>query len=175
VPVFSFEGKTPRIHESAFIAPTATIVGEVTIEENASVWYGAVVRADFTPIVIGAGTNVQDGAVLHGPGGNPIQVGRNVTIGHGCIVHGVSIGDGSLIGNGAVLLDGAKIGAGTLVAAGAVVTPGTQIPDGVTAMGIPAEVRGPIAGTPSEARVRMNAPAYQALARRHKEGARPAE
>lgn len=175
MPVFSFEGKTPKIDPSAFIAPTATIVGDVTIEANASVWYNAVVRGDFTPVLIREGANVQDGAVVHGPGGNPVDIGRNVTVGHGCIIHGVTIGDGSLIGNGAVLLDGAKVGSGTLVAAGAVVTPGTQIPDGVTAMGVPAEVRGPIAGTPSEARVRMNAVAYQGLARRHKEGVKPVE
>jgi carbonic anhydrase/acetyltransferase-like protein (isoleucine patch superfamily) len=175
MPVYSFEGKTPNIHPSAFIAPTATVVGDVTIEENASVWYGAVVRGDFSPVLIKAGANVQDGSVVHAPPDNPTTIGRGATVAHNCVVHGATIGDEALIANGAIVLDGAKVGARTLVAAGAVVTANAELPEGMLVMGVPAEVKRPLAGTPAERWVRGNPIGYQALARRHKEGARPVE
>lgn len=173
MPLFSFEGKHPKIHPTAFIAPTAVLVGDVTVEEDASVWYRAVLRADFGPIVIRRGANVQDGAVVHVTPLHPVEVGPGATVGHICVIHGAVLGEEALVGNGATVLDGARIGARAMVAAGAVVTPGTEIPEGMLALGTPARVRGPLAGTPAEFWVRANPSAYQALARRHKEGVRP--
>ena len=118
MPLFSFEGKAPQVHPDAWIAPTATLVGDVRVEAHASVWYGAVLRADFGPIVVREGANVQDGSVLHG-GDDPVtEVGPGATIGHLCVVHGAVIGRDALVGNGAVVQDGARIGARSLVAAG---------------------------------------------------------
>src|SRR5215472_12435347 len=119
MPMFAFEGREPSVSPSAWIAPTATLVGDVTVEAEASVWYGAVLRADFGPIVIRAGANVQDGSVLHG-GDDPVtEVGPGATIGHLCVVHGAVIGEEALIGNGATVLDGVTVGKRALVAAGA--------------------------------------------------------
>lgn len=173
MPIFEFEGKRPDIHESAFIAPTATIVGDVTIEANASVWYGAVVRADYAPVFIRAGANVQDGSVLHSPPEMPVEIGLGATIAHNCVVHGATIGDEALIANATIVLDGAVVGARSLIAAGSVVTPGMHIPDGVLAFGTPAKVKGPLAGTSAEFWVKLNPPAYQDLAQRHKAGLKP--
>jgi carbonic anhydrase/acetyltransferase-like protein (isoleucine patch superfamily) len=172
MPLFEFEGKSPTIHPTAFVAPTATIVGDVTIEEEASVWYGAVVRADYAPVVIRAGANVQDGSILHSPPEMPIEVGPGATVAHLCVVHGAILGEECLVANGATVLDGARIGARSMIAAGAVVKPGDQIPDGVLAAGVPATVKGPIEGTPSAFWVQMNPPAYRALAQRHLAGIR---
>jgi carbonic anhydrase/acetyltransferase-like protein (isoleucine patch superfamily) len=174
MPLYSFEGKTPQVHPSAFIAPTAVLIGDVTVEADASVWYNAVVRSDFSPIVIRAGANVQDNAVLHVTPVNPTEVGAGATVGHLCMIHGATLGEECLIGNGATILDGARIGARSMVAAGALVTPGTEIPEGVLAIGTPAKVRGPLAGTPAEWWVRANPAGYQALAKRHKDGVQPA-
>lgn len=172
MPLYEFEGQAPTIDPTAFVAPTATIVGDVTVEAGASVWYGAVVRADYAPVFIREGANVQDGSVIHAPPGMPVDIGRGATIAHCCVVHGATIGQEALIANGAVVLDGAAVGARSLIAAGAVVTPGTQIPDEVLAVGAPAKVKGPIAGTAAEHWVRLNPPAYQDLARRHRDGLR---
>src|SRR5437762_12161003 len=117
MPLYAFEGKTPTVHATAFIAPTATLVGDVTVEEGASVWYGAVIRADFSPVVVRQGANVQDGAVLHGPPGQPTEIGPRATVAHLCCVHGATLGEECLIANGATVLDGATIGARSLVAA----------------------------------------------------------
>lgn len=175
MPLFAFEGKRPTIHPTAFVAPTATIVGDVTVEEEASVWYGAVIRADYAPVVVRRGANVQDGAVVHGPPNEPTTVGQGATIAHNCVVHGALLGDECLIANGAIILDGARVGARSLVAAGAVVPAGMEIPEGVLVMGIPAKVRGPIAGTGAEFWVRMNPQAYRELAARHLKGVEPVE
>ena len=169
MPIYSFEGKTPNIHPDAFIAPNATIVGDVTIEAGASVWYGAVIRADFSPVVVRADANVQDCAVVHAPPGLPVEIGRRTTIGHLCQIHGAVIGDDCLIGNGSTVLDGARIGAGTLVAAHSLVSAG-ELPGGVLAAGAPAVVKKEIAGTPAESAVKGNGPVYAELARRHKVG-----
>jgi len=174
MPLFSFEGKSPRVHPSAFIAPTAVLIGDVTVEENASVWYNAVLRADFGPIVVRRGANVQDCAVVHVTPVNSVEIGAGATIGHTCVVHGATLGAEALVGNGATVLDGARVGAGAMIAAGALVTPGTQIPDGMLALGAPAKVKGPLAGTPAELWVRANPSGYQALAQRHKAGIAPA-
>jgi carbonic anhydrase/acetyltransferase-like protein (isoleucine patch superfamily) len=170
MPLFSFEGKHPTVHPSAFIAPTAVLIGEVTVEENASVWYNAVLRGDFSPITIRRGANVQDGSVIHVTPVAGTEIGPGATVGHLCVIHAAVIGEEALVGNGSTVLDGARVGARAMVAAGALVTPGTEIPDGMLAVGFPAVVRGPVAGTPAERWVKVNPEAYQALARRHKAG-----
>lgn len=173
MPLFEFEGRAPDVHPSAFIAPTATLVGDVVVEEGASVWYGAVIRADFGQVVIRAGANVQDNAVIHGPPDIPTEVGRGATVAHLCVVHGAVLGDECLIANGATVLDGARVGAGTMVAAHSLVPAGADIPEGVLAAGSPAEVKRPIAGTGAEFWVKVNPGAYQDLAQRHRNGVRP--
>lgn len=174
MPLFSFEGKAPRVHPTAFVAPTACLVGDVTVEENASVWYNAVLRADFNPIVVRRGANVQDCSVIHVTPAGGTDVGPGATIGHLCMVHAATIGEEALVGNASTVLDGARIGARSMIAAGSLVTPGTDIPEGVLAMGAPCKVRGPIAGTPAERWVQMNPAGYQALAQRHRVGVTPA-
>ncbi len=137
MPLFALEGLQPTVSPSAWIAPTATLVGDVRVEDEASVWYGAVLRADFGPIIIRRGANVQDGSVLHG-GADPVtEVGEGATIGHLCVVHGAVIGTEALIGNGATVLDGAVVGSRALVAAGATVPPGMKVPAGMLAAGDP--------------------------------------
>ncbi len=173
MPLYSFEGKSPRVHPTAFIAPTAAIIGDVTVEENASVWYNAVVRADFSPIVIRRGANIQDCAVLHVTPANGVEVGPGATVAHLCLIHGADIGEEALVGNSSTVLDGARIGARAMVAAGALVTPGTRIPDEMLAMGAPCKVKGPLAGTPAEHWVKVNPTAYQALAQRHRVSVKP--
>jgi len=171
MPIFEFEGKRPSVHPDAFVAPTATLIGDVTVEKGASVWYGVVIRADICTIVVGEGANIQDNSVLHAAPGTSLVVGANSTVGHGCVVHCAEVGEQALIGNGSTLLDGARIGARTLVAAGSVVTPGTEIPGGMVAAGIPAKPTKPIEGTSSEFWVEQNPPYYQELAQRHAAGA----
>jgi carbonic anhydrase/acetyltransferase-like protein (isoleucine patch superfamily) len=165
--VYEFEGKRPSIAEDAFIAPTATIIGDVTVEAGASVWYGAVVRGDDGPIVIRARANVQDGSVIHTTPGVTTEIGVGATVAHQCIVHGAVLEDEALVGNGCVVLDGARIGAGSLVAALSLVQPGVHIPPGVLAAGVPAQVKRPIAGTPAEMWVKLNPTYYPALAQKH--------
>ncbi len=142
--LFRLADKTPQIHLSAFIAPTATIIGQAEIGENASVWFGAVVRADTEKIIIGEGCNVQDGVILHADPGAPCILEKNVTVGHRAVVHGATVRENALIGIGAIVLNGAIVGVGAVVGAGAVVPPGMDIPDGMLVVGVPAQVRGPV-------------------------------
>lgn len=172
VPIFAVGDKVPRIHPTAFIAPTASIVGDVTIHEHASVWYGAVVRGDTSYAIIHRGANIQDGAVIHGRAGLPAIIEEEASIAHNCVVHGAVVGRQALIGNGALVLDGAKVGAGALIAAGSVVLGDTEIPPGVLAAGTPASVKRPIAGTPSEEWVTGNPGRYARLAVLHRDGIR---
>ena len=130
-----------EIPENVYVAPDADIVGDVELEENCNVWYQAVIRGDADRIHIGRGTNIQDGSILHVDPGFPMEIGENVTIGHGAVLHGCSIGDGSLVGMGAIVLNGAKIGKNCIVGAGALVTQGVEIPDGTMALGVPAKVK----------------------------------
>jgi len=132
------------IHSTVFVAPGAVILGDVTIGESSSVWYGAVLRGDLAPIVIGRQTNVQDGCIIHVEGAHPCRVGDRVTLGHGAILHGCTVEDDVLIGIRATVLDGAVIGSGSIVGAGAVVTEGAVIPQGSLALGIPARVVGSV-------------------------------
>jgi carbonic anhydrase/acetyltransferase-like protein (isoleucine patch superfamily) len=172
VPLFSFEGHEPVVSPRAWIAPTATLVGEVHIEDEASVWYGAVIRADFGPIYIRRGANVQDGSVLHGGGDPSAEVGEGATIGHLCVVHTAIIGKEALIGNGSTVLDGAVIGSRALVAAGATVPPGMKVPDGMLAAGVPARIVGEVKGGARQW-VETNSEVYRELARRHAASVRP--
>src|SRR5579871_6681924 len=100
MPLFEFEGKRPKVHPDAFVAPTATLVGDVTVEAGASVWYGAVLRGDYSAVIVRAGANVQDGAVLHGPPNQPCEIGPGATVAHLCVVHGATVGAEALIANG---------------------------------------------------------------------------
>ncbi|OHV06130.1 gamma carbonic anhydrase family protein [Mycobacterium talmoniae] len=173
MPLFSFEGRSPRIDPTAFVAPTATLIGDVTIEAGASVWFNTVLRADYAPIVVREGANVQDGSVLHAPPGIPVDIGPGATVAHMCVIHGVHVGAEALIANHATVLDGAVIGSRAMVAAGALVVGGTKIPDGVLVVGSPAKVKGPIAGTGAEMWVNVNPKAYQELAQRYRAGLEP--
>lgn len=174
MPLFSFEGKSPSVHPDAFVAPTATLVGDVRIEAGASVWYNAVLRGDYAPVIVRAGANVQDGSVLHAPPDLPCEIGPGATVAHLCVVHGAVLGAEALVANGSTILDGSRIGSRTMVAAHSLVTPGTVIPDEVLAAGSPAQVKGPIAGTGAEFWVNVNPGAYADLARRHAAGVAPA-
>jgi carbonic anhydrase/acetyltransferase-like protein (isoleucine patch superfamily) len=130
----------PKIDNDAFVAPTAVVVGAVSMGPRASIWYGAVARADSETIEIGADSNVQDGCTLHSDPGFPLVLGRGVTVGHRVVLHGARVDDDVLIGMGSVVMNGAHIGSGSIVAAGAVVTQGTEVPPGSVVAGIPAKV-----------------------------------
>mgnify|MGYP002680180672 FL=1 len=138
--VYELEGVAPQIAESAWIADSAQVMGDVQLGADASVWFGTVVRGDTAHITIGEGTNVQDASVLHADEGMPLTIGRHVTVGHQVMLHGCTIGDESLIGIGAIVLNGAKIGKNCLVGAGALVTEGKEFPDGSMIIGSPARV-----------------------------------
>lgn len=129
-----------RIHQDTFVAPTATIVGDVTIGAGSSVWYNAVLRGDMAAINIGEQTNIQDGCLLHVADGFPLVIGNYVTAGHGAILHGCTVEDGVLIGMGAIVLDGAVIGSGSIIGAGALITEGKVIPPHSLVVGVPGKV-----------------------------------
>lgn len=129
-----------KIHPTAFIAETATVIGDVTIAKESSVWFSAVVRGDAAPITIGEGTNVQDNCTIHVDDNQPTRIGHRVTIGHGVIVHGAVIEDDVLVGIGALILSGAKIGSHSIIAAGALVTEGMEIPPRSLVMGVPGKI-----------------------------------
>jgi len=137
---YSFKEWVPTVHETAFVAPGATVIGLATLHEQSSVWPGAVIRADNEPIIIGRGSNVQDGAVLHTDPGCPLTLGQDVTVGHQAMLHGCTIGDGALVGIQAVVLNKAIIGKNSLVGAGAVVTEGKVFPERSLILGAPARV-----------------------------------
>ena len=169
VPLFSFEGRAPSVSPEAWIAPPATLVGDVVVEAGASVWYGAVLRADFGRIVVRAGANVQDNSVLHGGADPETEIGPGATIGHQCVVHGAVVGAEALIGNGSTVQDGARIGARALIGAHSLVPPRAVVPDGVLALGAPVTVRGPLSEG-AAVWVDGNPSIYRELARRHAAG-----
>jgi carbonic anhydrase/acetyltransferase-like protein (isoleucine patch superfamily) len=173
MPLFEFEGKAPRVDPTAFIAPTATLVGDVTVEAGASVWYNAVIRADYAPVIVRKGANVQDGSIVHAPPDMPCEIGPGATVAHLCVVHGAVLGEECLVANGSTVLDGARIGARTMIAAHSLVPANAEIPDEVLAAGSPAVVKKAIAGTPAEFWVKINPGAYADLSRRHATGVRP--
>ena len=138
--VYELDGVVPEIADSAWVADSAQVIGRVTLEAQASLWFGVVARGDSDHLHIGAGSNIQDNTVLHADAGQPLRIGRNVTVGHKAMLHGCTIGDDSLIGIGAVVLNGARIGKGCLVGAGALVTEGKEFPDGSMIIGSPARM-----------------------------------
>jgi carbonic anhydrase/acetyltransferase-like protein (isoleucine patch superfamily) len=168
VAIYRLGDAVPRIDATAWVAETATVVGRVALEPGASVWYGAVLRGDNDWITVGRDSNVQDGSVLHTDAGIPLAIGERVTIGHKVVLHGCTIGDGSLVGMGAVLLNGARIGAGCIVGAGALVTEGKEFPDGSLIVGAPAKVVRTL--TPEQsARLALSAVHYVNNAARHRD------
>ena len=138
--LYALDNVAPQVAPSAWVADSAQVMGAVELGEDASVWFGSILRGDTETIVIGRGSNIQDASVLHADIGMPLSVGEYVTVGHQVMLHGCTIGDGSLIGIGAVVLNGAKVGKGCLVGAGALVTEGKEFPDGSMILGSPARV-----------------------------------
>jgi carbonic anhydrase/acetyltransferase-like protein (isoleucine patch superfamily) len=137
--VYELDGVAPRLAAGVWVADSAQVMGNVELGEDVSIWFGAVVRGDTEVIRIGRGSNIQDGSVLHADVGQPLTIGENVTVGHQVMLHGCTVGDGALIGIGAVVLNGAKIGKGCIVGAGALVTEGKEFPDGSMVIGSPAK------------------------------------
>lgn len=162
----------PTIHPTAFIAPTAAVMGDVTLGEDASVWYGAVLRGDMAPIIIGAQSNIQDGTIVHVDEGVPCTVGRRVGVGHRVILHGCTVGDDCLIAMGSVLLNGVSIGTGSVVAAGAVIPEGMQVPPGSLVMGVPGRIVRSVDGSLSR-RISETWRHYVEEARAHRAGRYP--
>ena len=154
----------PQVDAEAWVAPSAVLIGDVRLEAGASLWPTAVARGDVCPIVIGPGSNVQDGAVLHGDPGQPVRIGADVTIGHRAVIHGATLEDGCLIGIGAIVLNGVTVGAGALVAAGSVVT--CDVPAGTLVMGAPAQVKRELTADAIAAQ-RDHARRYRELAASH--------
>lgn len=162
-------GNAPENSGAAFVAQNATLAGAVRLEEGSSVWYGAVLRADTGRIVVGAGSNVQDNAVLHTGPGLDVVLGRGVSVGHGAIVHGCMIGNGCMIGMNATILNGAVIGPGCLIAAGALVPERAQIPAGSLVMGVPGKVVRQVSPEQAAA-IAANEQEYRDLAKLHAAG-----
>lgn len=172
--LYQLEDLRPQVHESAWVADNAQVMGAVTLAADASVWFGATLRGDTETIEIGEGSNIQDGSVLHADHGMPLKVGRHVTVGHQVMLHGCTIGDESLIGIGAVVLNGARIGRHCVVGAGALVTEGKEFPDGSLIVGAPAKVVRSL--TPEQIEgLRQSARHYIDNARRFRTGLRRLE
>lgn len=167
--VYEIQGTSPMIAESAWVADSAEVIGDVVLGEDVSVWFGVVIRGDTDTIRIGARSNIQDLSVLHADAGMPLQIGAGVTVGHKVMLHGCTIGDDSLIGIGAIVLNGARIGKACLVGAGALVTEGKAFPDGSMIIGSPAKAVRSL--TPEQLQgLRESAAHYVANARRFKNG-----
>lgn len=166
----SVGNRTPKLHPESWVAPSAIVVGDVTLEERASVWYGATLRSEFEPVVVGAGSNIQDGVAVHTDAGFPVTVGEGVSVGHNAVLHGCAIGDGALIGMAAVVLNGAVIGAGSLVAASALVPQGMVVPPRSLVAGVPAKVRRELSDEEVAAN-RHNSLAYEHLLAMHRDTA----
>ena len=167
--IYELDGIRPQIDETAWVAPTAVLIGNVIVGPGANIWFGAVLRGDNEPITVGAGSNVQENAVLHTDMGFPLTIGADCTIGHKAMLHGCTIEAGSLIGMGATLLNGAKIGAGSLVGACALVTEGKEIAPGSLVMGAPAKVVRELDAA-AQARLLKSAEGYRANAARFAKG-----
>lgn len=166
--LITFAGNTPSVHDSAFVAPTATLIGQASLGADSSAFYGVVMRGDTNSLTVGEGSNLQDNVVLHADPGFPTRIGNGVSVGHGAVIHGCTVEDDCLIGMSATIMNGAVIGAGSLVAGGAVVLEGAIIPSGSLVAGVPGKVRRSLTAEELE-HVRENASNYVALARKHKE------
>ena len=159
----------PDVGRAAFIAGNATVIGDVTIGNDVSIWFGAVVRADKDHIVLGARSNIQDNAVIHTSRGHPVIIGSFVSVGHGAILHGCTIGDRVLVGMGAIVMNGSSIGEGSILGAGTVITEGTQIPPDSVVIGVPGKV---LKQTNEQQRqyINNNARNYCTLAKEYRDG-----
>ena len=167
--IYQLDDIKPAIAATAWVADSAQVIGNVELGEGASVWFGAILRGDNELLRIGKGTNIQDGTVVHSDHGFPVTLGDNVTVGHQVMLHGCTVGDGSLIGIQAVVLNGAKIGRNCLVGAGSLVTEGKEFPDGSMIMGTPAKVVRQL--TPEQIKgMQQGAPHYVENARRYRSG-----
>ena len=166
---YELDGVQPQVDASAWIADTAQVIGRVEMAADSSVWFGVVIRGDTETITVGKGSNIQDNSVLHADHGMPLVIGDNVTVGHQVMLHGCTIGDGSLIGIQAVVLNGAKIGKNCLVGAGALVTEGKEFPDGCMILGSPAKAVRQLSEAQIEG-LKMSAQHYIDNARRYKTG-----
>ncbi|WGH78798.1 gamma carbonic anhydrase family protein [Jannaschia ovalis] len=138
--IYALDGVAPEIDAAAWVAPGANVIGRVRLAAGANIWFGATLRGDNEPITVGAGSNVQENCVLHTDMGFPLEIGADCTIGHKAMLHGSTIGEGTLVGMGATVLNGARIGRGCLIGAGALITEGKEIPDGSLVMGAPGKV-----------------------------------
>lgn len=167
--IYQLDSLSPRVAASAWVADSAQVIGNVELAEDTSVWFGVVIRGDTSMIQIGRGTNIQDGSVLHADVGKPLVVGDNVTVGHKVMLHGCTIGEGSLIGIGAVVLNGARIGKGCIVGAGALVTEGKEFPDGSMIIGSPAKAVRELSAD-QQAHLKLSALHYIENARRFRDG-----
>lgn len=167
--IYALDGIAPQIASSAWVAADANLIGKVVLEDEASVWFGTTIRGDNEEIRVGRGSNVQENCVLHTDIGYPLVIGPDCTIGHKAMLHGCTIGAGSLIGMGAVVLNGARIGKGCLIGAGALITEGKEIPDGSLVMGSPGKVVRQL-DEAAQARLLKSAEGYRANARRFAAG-----
>jgi carbonic anhydrase/acetyltransferase-like protein (isoleucine patch superfamily) len=167
--IYELDQLSPRIAPSAWVADSAQVMGNVEIKDNASIWFGVVIRGDTECITVGQGTNIQDASMLHADVGKPLSIGNNVTVGHKVMLHGCTIGDGSMIGMGAIVLNGARIGKACIVGAGALVTEGKEFPDGSMIIGSPAKAVREL--TPEQqAGLQLSALHYAENAKRFKNG-----
>ena len=167
--IYALDGIRPQLHADTWVAPDANLIGRVVLEAGASVWFGATLRGDNEEIRIGAGSNVQENAVLHTDMGYPLTIGANCTIGHKAMLHGCTVGEGTLIGMGAMLMNGSRIGRGCLIGAGALITEGKEIADGSLVMGAPGKVIR-LLDDGAQARLLRSALNYQAAMRRFRAG-----
>jgi carbonic anhydrase/acetyltransferase-like protein (isoleucine patch superfamily) len=167
--IYELDGIRPQVADSAWVAENAQVIGDVRLAPGSSVWFGATLRGDTEPIVVGEGSNIQDGSVLHTDHNLPLTIGRRVTVGHQVMLHGCTIGDESLIGIGAIVLNGAKIGKNCLVGAGALITEGKEFPDGSMIIGSPAKAMRQL--TPEQIEgLRRSAQHYMENAERYRQG-----
>jgi carbonic anhydrase/acetyltransferase-like protein (isoleucine patch superfamily) len=171
MPEFELEGRRPRVHPSAFVAPTAVLIGDVEVGEGASIWFGAVLRGDESRIVVGDGSNVQDNCVIHCSHELPTVIGANVTVGHCACLEGCVVEDGALVGTRSVMLQRSRLGAGAMLAAGAVLGEGSEVPPGHLAAGAPAVVKKELGGSSADW-VRRSAGHYQGQGRLYRGGLR---
>ncbi|WP_446665903.1 gamma carbonic anhydrase family protein [Flexivirga sp. B27] len=167
--IIRIQDKTPTVDDSAWIAPDATVIGDVKLGAEVGIWYGAVVRGDIESIAVGARSNIQDNCSLHADPGSPLRIGERVSVGHNATLHGCSIGDDVLVGMGSRVLNGAVIGEGSLIAAGAVVPEGMQVPAGSLVAGVPAKVRRELSDE-ERAGIQLNGSVYVDLAATHAAG-----
>ena len=171
MPLYEYDGKCPSLpaDDSVWVAPSADLIGDVRLQPGASVWVGAVIRADNSPIAVGAGTNIQEGAMLHSDPGSPLTIGDDVTVGHHAILHGCTIGNRVLVGMGATVLNNAVIGDDCLIGAGALVTEGKVFPPGSLIVGVPAQAKRELSAD-AIASLKQSADGYREKARRFAQG-----